>query len=241
MFPRTAVEIQHEHERAFVANPNVVTFYNQGQAYVRNAISGEADRCDWFGVSAEIARDVIRAYDPTVDDRPERPFRFTRGFVQARTYLAQRRLFNSVAVGAPKRPLELEESVVWLLDQVVEGIYGNRQTLETTRCPLDVVHDAEKILSEHWNEELTLDAIAAQVGISVYHLCRIFRDTTGISQHQYRIRLRARRSLEIVEESRVGLTDIALESGFCTHSHFSASFRSEFGTTPSAIRTRRAS
>ena len=51
VFPRTAVEIQHEHERAFVANPNVVTFYNQGQAYLRNAVSIEGDRCDWFGVA----------------------------------------------------------------------------------------------------------------------------------------------------------------------------------------------
>ena len=30
VFPRTAVEIQHEHEAAFIANPNVVTFYNKG-------------------------------------------------------------------------------------------------------------------------------------------------------------------------------------------------------------------
>jgi len=46
VFPRTAVEIQHEHEPAFVANPNVVTFYNAGQAYWRNPISPEGDRCD---------------------------------------------------------------------------------------------------------------------------------------------------------------------------------------------------
>jgi hypothetical protein len=50
VFPRTAVEIQHEHERAFVANPNVVTFYDQGQAYRRNAVSLDGDRCDWFGI-----------------------------------------------------------------------------------------------------------------------------------------------------------------------------------------------
>ena len=43
VFPRTAVEIQHEHEAPFVANPNVVTFYNPGQAYRRNAISPEGD------------------------------------------------------------------------------------------------------------------------------------------------------------------------------------------------------
>ena len=56
VFPRTAVEIHHEHERAFVANPNVVTFYNQGQAYLRNAVCIEGDRCDWFGVEIDVVQ-----------------------------------------------------------------------------------------------------------------------------------------------------------------------------------------
>jgi hypothetical protein len=46
VFPRTAVEIQHEHEAPFIANPNVVTFYNPGQSYRRNAISREGDLID---------------------------------------------------------------------------------------------------------------------------------------------------------------------------------------------------
>ncbi len=236
VFPRTAVEIQHEHERAFVANPNVVTFYNQGQAYRRNAIGNEGDRCDWFGVSADIARDVIRSYDPTVDNRPECPFRFTRGFAQAPIYLAQRRLFNRVASGLPKEPLEFEEAVVFLLDQVVASVYGSRRISRASRYAREIVHSVEKILSEQWREGLTLHAIASEVGLSVYHLCRVFRDITGISQHQYRLRLRARRSLEMIEESEAGLVDIGLENGFCSHSHFSASFVSEFGMTPSAVR-----
>ncbi len=236
VFPRTAVEIQHEHERPFVANPNVVTFYNRGQAYLRNAIGNEGDRCDWFGVSADIARDVIRSYDPTVDSRPERPFRFTRGFAQAPAYLAQRRLFNRVADGLRNEPLEIEEAIVLLLDQVVAAVYGGRRQPRATRYAREIVHSVEKIFSEHWREGLTLDAIASEVGVSVYHLCRVFRDTTGITQHQYRLRLRARRSLEMIEESQAGLVDIALANGFCAHSHFSSLFRSEFGTTPSAVR-----
>ena len=238
VFPRTAVEIQHEHERAFVANPNVVTFYNQGQAYLRNAIGNEGDRCDWFGVSADIVRDAIRSYDPTVDNRPERPFRFTRGFAQGPIYLAQRRVFNRAAGGLRKEPLEIEEAVVFLLDQVVAAVYGSRRISRASRYAREIVHSVEKILSERWQEGLTLDAIASEVGLSVYHLCRVFRDTTGISQHQYRLSLRARRSLETVEGSGAGLIQIALENGFCTHSHFSASFLKEFGMTPSAVRAR---
>src|SRR5438270_13444882 len=87
VFPRTSVEIRHEHERPFVANPNVVTFYNRGQEYRRAAVSAEGDRCDWFAVAPEIARDVVRAFDPAVDDCPERPFRLARGHSDHATYL----------------------------------------------------------------------------------------------------------------------------------------------------------
>jgi AraC family transcriptional regulator len=103
------------------------------------------------------------------------------------------------------------------------------------------VHFVEKILSERWHEALTLDTIARAAGMSAYHLCRVFRATTGITQHQYRVGLRVRRSLETVGESQAGLVDIALESGFCTHSHFSSSFRREFGITPSALRAAKSS
>src|SRR4051812_41458913 len=136
VFPRTAVEIRHEHERPFVANPNVVTFYNQGQEYRRGAVSTEGDRCDWFAVDAAIARDVVRAFDPTVDDRPERPFRLTRGASDERTYLAQRELFESAAAADP---LEVEERVVRILEDVLRVTYA-RAPRGPKPCPEAVAH-----------------------------------------------------------------------------------------------------
>src|SRR3954447_26500257 len=124
VFPRTAVEIRHEHERAFVANPNVVTFYNRGQEYRRGAVSPTGDRCDWFGVDPDLARDVVRAFDPAVDDRPERPFRFTRGFSDARAYLMQRQIFVQVTSGEPVDTLAVEERVVMLLERVTQPAWG---------------------------------------------------------------------------------------------------------------------
>src|SRR5215469_11282018 len=89
VFPRTAVGIQHEHEPAFVANANVVTFYNFGQVYLRDPISPEGDNCDWFGVESELVRDVVGAFDSRVDNRPERPFALSRGWSDASTYFLQ--------------------------------------------------------------------------------------------------------------------------------------------------------
>jgi AraC-like DNA-binding protein len=239
VFPRTAVEIQHEHERAFIANPNVVTFYNQGQAYLRNAVSIEGDRCDWFGIEIDVVQDVVGTFDPAFEAHPERPFRFTRGWADASTYLSQRRLFEQVARGVVNEPLMVEESVVALLDQVVRSAC---KTAELTRPSVvgqkqrDIIHHLEFVLSREWGESLSLRELADEVGISVYHLCRLFRRVTGSTLHQYRQKLRVRWSLESVMESRRSLVDIALDAGFSSHSHYSSSFRQEFAQTPSSVR-----
>jgi AraC family transcriptional regulator len=239
VFPRTAVEIQHEHERAFVANPNVVTFYNRGQTYLRNAVSIEGDRCDWFGVEIDVVQDVVRTLDPAFNTRPERPFRITRGWAEASTYLSQRRLFERIAAGLVKEPLMVEESVVSLLDLVVRSAY---KTTALTRPSVvgpkqrDIVHHIEFVLSRQWGECLSLRDLANEVGISVYHLCRMFRRATGSTLHQYRQKLRVRCSLEGVMESSRSLVDIALDAGFSSHSHYTSSFREEFAQTPSSVR-----
>lgn len=239
VFPRTSVDIQHEHEPAFVANPNVVTFYNCGQVYLRSAISPEGDNCDWFGVDSELVRHVVREFDSRVDDRPESPFLLSRGWSNAATYLLQRRLFTWVMSGRNIDPLAVEEIVVELLDRVVRFAYSTHGTCGRsyiTSNHRDTVHDIETILSRSAGERLTLKSIAREVGLSAYHVCRVFRRVTGMRLQQYRLRLRLREALTDVVGSRRSLTDIALDAGFSSHSHFTDIFHQEFKTTPSSLR-----
>ena len=234
VFPRTAVEIQHEHQHAFVANPNVVTFYNRGQAYLRGAISSSGDQCDWFGVHANVVRDAVRAFEPSVDERPERPFRFARAFTDASTYLLQRRLFERVMGNRAIDSLGVEEQVVLLLDRVVRCVYEGCRP-ELLRVNRAAIHQVELILSSGC-EGIRLSDLAAEVEMSVFHLCRTFRAATGRTLHKYRNQFRVRSSLDAVCAGGARLVETALESGFSSHSHFTSSFRKEFGHTPSAAR-----
>jgi AraC family transcriptional regulator len=242
VFPRTAVQIQHEHESAFVANPNVVTFYNRGQAYLRSPISPDGDRCDWFGADRNIVLDVVRALDPDVEARPEMPFRFTHGWSDSSTYLLQRRFFERVARGALLETLQIEEFVIFLLERVARSVYRSlpRHPTGITSRQRDIVRHAELIISNNWGERLTLGNISREVGTSAYHLCRLFRRLTGTTLHQYRQKLHLRWSLESVVESERPLVDIALDAGFSSHSHFTSSFHREFAGTPSGVRRQRA-
>jgi|SRR6516162_8286226 len=240
VFPRTAVEIQHEHGPAFVANPNVVSLYNSGQSYWRNAISPEGDRADWYGVESELVRDVVRGFDSRVDDRPERLFLLTHAWTDPPTYLLQRNLFTRVTAGKAVEPLAVEEIVVDLLSRVIRSGYkGQRPTdlSEINSKHRTTVHDIEAILSRRPQEHVSLRGIAREVGLSVYHVCRLFQRVTGTRLHQYRLQLRLRAALGEVLESRRPLTEIALDAGFSSHSHFTDCFHHQFGATPSFVRS----
>jgi AraC family transcriptional regulator len=239
VFPRTAVGIQHEHEPAFVANPNVVTFYNAGQVYWRNPISPEGDLCDWFGVEPGLVRDALRGFDSGIDDRSERLFQFSHGWSDAQCYLLQRRLFVGVIRSKAVDPLQVEEAVIELLDRVIRCTCTGRLSAdqpEIGRTHRHTVHEIETLLSQSIGNRLTLQEIARKVGFSAYHVCRLFRRVTGIKLHQYRVRLRLRAALEDVSESERSLTEIALDAGFSSHSHFTDMFRHEFNATPSSVR-----
>src|SRR4030095_4867940 len=66
VFPRTSVWIRHEGSTTFFADPNIVTIYKRAQRYERFRHSNAGDRCDWFGVSDDVAREIAGAFEPAM-------------------------------------------------------------------------------------------------------------------------------------------------------------------------------
>jgi AraC-like DNA-binding protein len=83
-----------------------------------------------------------------------------------------------------------------------------------------------------------LSEVARIAGCSEFHFARLFRAETGQSLRSYRKRLRLRLALRLISEGQDDLTSVALDAGFSTHSHMTASFQAEMGRTPSAARER---
>jgi AraC-like DNA-binding protein len=231
-FPRSAVVIRHSGDR-FVADPNVVSIYNRGQEYTREALTPAGDRSDWYGVSDAVVRDAVRLYDPRAADA-RRPLRWTHAPVSAHTYLQQRRLFNDVQRGRVDA-MRVEETVLGILDRVLAAAYGRETRCTLSHAHRDLVTDAQCEVDRRLMSEVTLQEIASRLGVSVFHLCRTFRAVTGHTIHGYRRQLRVRAALERVEGAS-DLTAVALALGYCSHSHFAASFRRAFGVTPSGVR-----
>jgi AraC-like DNA-binding protein len=106
----------------------------------------------------------------------------------------------------------------------------------TTARRLRQIDAVKEAISLYPEREWTLASLAQIANVSTFHLTRIFRAEVGLPVHQYLLRTRLARGLNAVLAANTDLTDIALESGFFSHSHFTASFRIHFGVTPSELR-----
>jgi AraC family transcriptional regulator len=236
VFPRTAVVIEHEGARPFVADPTLITLYNRDQHYRRRAVSRDGDRCDWFAVGPDVLRGALMPRDRYAADS-DRPIRFMHAPSDAATYLEQRRIFAEASQPAEVDALAIEERVVSLLDRVLKRAYDAPRgvCLHTPRLE-DLAAATKAWIAPRAVEPLTLARIAAAVHCSVFYLCRAFRRATGMTLHAYREQIRLRLALERLGDGERDLSRLALDLGYSSHSHFSAAFHKAFAAPPSAAR-----
>jgi AraC family transcriptional regulator of adaptative response / DNA-3-methyladenine glycosylase II len=86
----------------------------------------------------------------------------------------------------------------------------------------------------------SVDDLAARLGIGSRHLRRLFEQHLGATP---RAVAKMRRTLfagQLIDETRLPMTEIAISSGFSSQRRFNACIREVYGRPPSALRRRRA-
>jgi AraC family transcriptional regulator len=92
----------------------------------------------------------------------------------------------------------------------------------------DYIHD-------HLSEKLSLPALAGLVGLSPYYFARRFKQTTGLSPHQYILARRIEQAKHLLLRGE-SLAQITEQLGFADQSHLSRSFKRLTGLSPQAFR-----
>lgn len=235
VFPRNACWIEHEGQRPFVADATTIPLYNPGRPYRRGVIDPNGDCTDWFGVHPDILRDVVATFDNVTAAESDRLFQ--RGVVNAPAglFLAQRQVFDHVKRTPSPDRMFVEESVLSMLCEVLDRAYGETGRSESSGSNASLAEQARVHLAHSYLEKEGVGDVASAIGVSPFHLCRVFRRETGRSLHRYRTELRLRWSLQPLADD-VDILTVALEAGFSHHSHFTSAFRRTFGVSPSQFR-----
>jgi AraC family transcriptional regulator len=90
----------------------------------------------------------------------------------------------------------------------------------------------------HLHEDVPLAALAAETGLSPFHLHRVFSSVTGETPKQFTLRLRLSRGAAILLTRNDSVLRVAQCCGFRSHEAFTRAFRRQFGTSPRAYRQR---
>lgn len=100
-----------------------------------------------------------------------------------------------------------------------------------------LVQDCVDFVSQRLEEGLSLSATADRFGVSPEHLTRLFRKELGVPFHQFILLQRIAEAKRLLcEFPDRPITDIALQVGFPTASHFGNTFRSIAQESPTGYR-----
>ena len=91
-------------------------------------------------------------------------------------------------------------------------------------------------VARHLDTPLSLERLAAVAGMDLFRFARAFKQSTGSSPHRYLLEARINLAKELLRDPSLTITEIALQTGFATPSHFSVTFRRIAGVTPRAFR-----
>ncbi len=219
-FPRAGMHLRSIAGRRTVVDPRRFLVHQPGEAYLMASPSGRPQRSTILRLTEEgLAAFGIRPGSGSFRIPPATA------------------LLHAALLAEPD-PLGAEELACALLARALRqaaappearasGIAGSPRERR-------LAADLEEAIASRFTERLTLDELARTCGTSPFHASRVFRAVTGTTIHRQVTEARLRAALLALRRDAGRLSTLALDLGFCSHSHFTLAFRKEYGCSPSA-------
>lgn len=139
-----------------------------------------------------------------------------------------------------------------LLRKTVENIIRNRELLRNTfegnqlqedkvikiqikSADEKLMERIMKVINDNLsNPELSVEAIADQVGISRVHLHRKLKELTNQTTRDFIRNIRLKQAADLLAEKNLSISEVAEATGFASLGHFSNAFKELYGVPPSS-------
>jgi AraC-like DNA-binding protein len=95
------------------------------------------------------------------------------------------------------------------------------------------INKVTRLIALHYPDKLTVNDLAKQVQLNTAYLGRLFKQETGITIHQYIMRIRVRNAENMLQSGNYKVHEVAEHCGFSDVVHFYKLFRSIRGFSPS--------
>lgn len=218
---------------------NISYTLNQGQLFIIDCLhphyygSSKTDLWEmvWLhfngGKSREYVQKILSSHGPVFDLNNDQSSRILSNLIQIqqliKTLNHQVNIINSGLITQILTELLLKSSA--------------SSTNTVIQHPPDMVLKAVRLIENNYKKPLTLDELAAKIGISKYHLGREFKKYIGYSPYEYMIVLRLKESKILLKNTNQPVHLISSKIGFSSTSHFIKLFKKTEGVTPLQFRT----
>lgn len=135
----------------------------------------------------------------------------------------------------PRYQLRVKVLMLELIDMLfnkgfyyVNKAYKRKNELDSndaTRLTIEYIHS-------NFNTHISLDQISDSVKVSKFHLCKLFKTTTGVTINTYINNYRISQAVQLMKDTTKNITEIALDVGYNNPSYFIKKFKEVYGVTP---------
>lgn len=150
-----------------------------------------------------------------------------------------RHLFRSIdtllAAPSPGRELLVKAYFLELLFAFLTAP-GGTEACSTAPPALGPIKMSLQYIQNHYQQDISLEELADYVHMSPGQFGRLFRRMMAQPPITYLVQYRIQRSTQLLQETRMKISDIALQVGFHHFSYYNKCFRQYFGMTPSEYR-----
>jgi AraC family transcriptional regulator, arabinose operon regulatory protein len=136
--------------------------------------------------------------------------------------LAQQARPEGVIVG------NLLENMMMDLARLARGEGRGRMSAAVAAC--------KRIIEAEYDRALSLDELAGRVGLSVSHLCALFKAHLGVGVIGYLIQVRIGRAAALLGQTDLKVAQVGQMVGYADVFHFSKLFKKQLGRTPGEFR-----
>ena len=101
-----------------------------------------------------------------------------------------------------------------------------------------IIENVKKYIDDNFASDVSLKFVAEQVGLSSYYLSKLFKKEEGMNFKDYVIMVRMEKSMQLINEGKLNINEIACAVGYTNANYFSQAFHKYYGTPPKACQTR---
>lgn len=231
VFPYRGVYVRHMGNDQIVAEANQVLFFNAGEGYQISHPVGGGDA----NLSLTISEPQLRELAPLglLRNGGRLEFNQQRLRIDARSQALVAILRHSLQQNIAE-PLEAEILSLTLVQRALGPRTAHVASASAGQQRL--VDRVKLVLASDLARRWTLDEIASEVRGSPVYLTQVFQQVEGMPLYRYQLRMRLACALDLLPQYD-DLTELSLDLGFSSHSHFSSTFRQVYGRTPSEFRS----